>query len=69
MLGLNFRKELENLINAHSMENGSDTPDYILAHYLHTCLDAFDSAVKERTRWYSKATKEGNFRTGVDDNR
>jgi hypothetical protein len=26
-----FRKELETTINCHSRENGSDTPDFILA--------------------------------------
>ena len=47
-----FRKELEALINSHSMENGSDTPDFILARYLVHCLDAFDFATKHRTQWY-----------------
>jgi hypothetical protein len=50
-----FRKELEDLINRESMENGSDTPDFILADFLCSCLEAFDSAVKRRTRWYSHA--------------
>lgn len=27
----NFRKELQTLINKNSLENGSDTPDFILA--------------------------------------
>lgn len=47
-----FRLELANLINKFSKENGSDTPDYILASYLTDCLEAFDSAVKSRTLWY-----------------
>lgn len=47
-----FRKELENLINRHCMENGSNTPDFILARYMAECLDAFDKAVKTRTEWY-----------------
>lgn len=44
-----FRLELANLINKFPKENGSDTPDYILASYLTDCLEAFDSAVKSRT--------------------
>ena len=48
-----FRKDLEHLINCNCMENGSDTPDFILAEYLSNCLKAFDSAVKQRTKWYS----------------
>lgn len=45
---LKFRKELERLINAHSRENGSDTPDFILAEYLLSCLEAFDRATRHR---------------------
>lgn len=48
----NFRKELESLLNRYSKENGSDTPDFILAEYLEGCLDAFDVAVCRRTEWY-----------------
>ena len=48
----NFRKELEQLINKNSMENGSNTPDYILADYLTDCLMAFDKAMKTRDRFY-----------------
>jgi hypothetical protein len=49
-----FRKSIETAINSHSMENGSDTPDYILAEYLVGCLEAFDRAVTKRTAWYDK---------------
>ena len=48
-----LRRELEQLINRHSLENGSDTPDFILAHYLMDCLTAFDTAVNRRNAWYS----------------
>lgn len=47
-----FRKELQELINCHSRENESNTPDFILAEYLTSCLAAFDHAVNLRTRWY-----------------
>lgn len=46
-----FRKELESLLNCHSRENGSDTPDFILAQYLSDCLAAWDRAVTRRTEW------------------
>jgi hypothetical protein len=49
-----FRDELQSLINRHSMENGSDTPDFVLVEYLADCLAAFDKAVKERERWYGR---------------
>ena len=53
-----FRPELEYLINKYNKENGSDTPDFILADYMADCLDAFDKAVVRRTDWY-KPIKEG----------
>ena len=53
-----FKKELENLINKHSMENGSDTPDFILSDYLMDALEAYGRAVRRRTLWYgNKPTK------------
>lgn len=48
-----FIKELEALINKHSVENGSNTPDFILASYLHDCLLAFDVAVNRRSYFYA----------------
>lgn len=48
-----FRKELETLINSNSMENGCNTPDFILATFLTNCLIAFDTAVRHREKWYS----------------
>jgi hypothetical protein len=53
-----FEKELTSLINRHSKENESDTPDYILARYLIKCLDAFNTSVKKRDTWHSINIKE-----------
>jgi len=49
-----FTKELEKLINKYSMENGSDTPDFLLAEYLTGCLVTFDKVVLRRSVWYGK---------------
>lgn len=49
-----FEKELTDLINKHSLENGSDTPDFILAKYLISCLEAFNNAQEKRSDWYIK---------------
>lgn len=46
-----FSDELKNLINRHSMENVSGTPDFILAKYLESCLEAFETATNERNGW------------------
>jgi len=53
-----FRQDLERLINKHCRERGSDTPDFILGDYLVACLKAFDTAVRERERWYERAPDE-----------
>lgn len=43
-----FVKKLEQLINYYSLENGSDTPDYILAEYLASCLEVFNETMQAR---------------------
>lgn len=47
-----FEKALTELINKHSMENESNTPDYILARYMFTCLYAYRNAVQARDKWF-----------------
>lgn len=46
-----FQQQLEDLLNRHSQENVSNTPDFILAKFLVDCMAAFNAAVKERTKW------------------
>ena len=47
-----IEKELEHLINKHSQERASNTPDFILAQYLQECLATFANATKARDKWY-----------------
>lgn len=47
-----FLKELEHLINRASVENGSDTPDFMLAEYLGDCLIAYQKVVTKRDDWF-----------------
>jgi len=49
-----FREELGILINKHSKESSSNTPDFILATYLESCLKAFDRATHRREVWYGR---------------
>jgi hypothetical protein len=49
-----FEQELRRLINAHSLENLSGTPDMILAEYLSHCLQTFNIAMQQRERWYGR---------------
>lgn len=43
-----FREELIVLIGKYSIENASDTPDYILADYIVRCLRTFASIARKR---------------------
>jgi len=47
-----FEKELRELVNKHSIENGSDTPDFILAQYMFSCLSNYQNTVKARDKWF-----------------
>jgi hypothetical protein len=53
-----FITELRDLLNCRSMENGSDTPDFILAQYLTDCLRAWNRATKRREDWYGRTPQE-----------
>jgi hypothetical protein len=50
-----FRSELQQLLNRYSMENGSNTPDFVLASFLTQCLLSFDIAVKARDTWHGES--------------
>ena len=60
----NLEKELTQLLNRFSLENGSNTPDFILAQYLLACLDAWNIAVHQREVWYGR-DKEWDMRLGI----
>jgi len=49
-----FSKELGDLINRHSIENASGTPDFILAEYISDCLHSFCTASNARDKWYGR---------------
>lgn len=51
MRELTFQQELEILINQHSKENETNTPDFILANYMNDCLNAYTKALKDREKW------------------
>ena len=53
----NFAQDLERLINSHSMENASNTPDFILASYLRGCLSNWNQHVTHREQWYGRTVK------------
>lgn len=48
-----FQEEIRATVNRASKENASNTPDFILAQYLESCLDAFDRATRQRDSWWA----------------
>lgn len=49
-----FVQEVASVINRHSQEKYSNTPDFVLAAYLYECLVAFETAIYSRDRWYGR---------------
>jgi hypothetical protein len=62
-----LQEELRHLINCRSLENGSNTPDFILAGYLVGCLAAFDVAVRERSKFYGREHQKPGHGDGLPD--
>jgi hypothetical protein len=58
-----LRYEVERALNKSCAENGCNTPDFILAEYLVSCLAAFDRAVNQRERWYGRMPIPGQINT------
>jgi hypothetical protein len=55
----NFETALSNLLNCYSMENVSNTPDFILAEFMMRCLMTFNTATKRRDDWFGIAAVLG----------
>jgi hypothetical protein len=49
-----MEKELAALLNKYSQEEGGDTPDFLLAEYLVSCLSTWNTIVKKRDVWWNK---------------
>lgn len=54
MNDISFVTELEQLINKHCLENGSNTPDFILASYMYNSLLNFQLANNRREEWFGR---------------
>ena len=47
-----FEKELEELINKHSIENTVDMPDFVLAGMLCRMIEAMGPSIKKNLDWH-----------------
>lgn len=56
---MSLSEELRAVINRHNAEQRSNTPDFILASYLLSCLRAFEAATISRDDWYGERQEPG----------
>ena len=47
-----FKKELEELINKHCVENRADVPDFILAEMVCGFIESIGAQIKKTLDWY-----------------
>jgi len=62
---MTFKTELRDLINRHSLENNSNTPDFMLAAYLNRCLDNFNITLRDRDLWHTDPLGERETETSA----
>lgn len=48
-----FEEALRDLINCYSLENASNTPDFLLSEYLLECLKIYNKIIRRRAEWYN----------------
>jgi len=58
---------LTSLLNSFSAENESGTPDFILAEYLMSCLEAYNSAILNRAKFNGKTLDRFGRETDVPE--
>ena len=46
-----FISDIKSVINKHSRENRSDTPDFLLAEMLGGFLNVYENVLRERKQW------------------
>ncbi len=49
-----FIKEVAAVINRLSVENRSNTPDFVLAEYLLGCLTVYENTVAKTDKWKTR---------------
>jgi hypothetical protein len=60
MVENNAKKDFENAINRNSLENRSNTPDFLLAQYLMDCLKAYENVHDANEKWYGRNLEIGS---------
>ena len=50
----NLVRELASLLNKHSEEKRSGTPDFMLAEFMLGCLTVYENTISAREKWYGR---------------
>lgn len=53
-------QQLARVLNRNSMENASNTPDFLLAEYMERCLAAAEILISRRDGWYGVRLQPGH---------
>lgn len=61
-----LERELAGVLNRHSRENMSGTPDVVLARYLVGCLRVWEENVMRRDEWWRFTPRIGGTVPAVD---
>jgi hypothetical protein len=60
-----FERELTQLLNRACAENGSGTPDFILASFLKSQLELWNATIAQREKWYGRAQDKFGMPAGL----
>jgi len=67
-LNYEFKKELEQLINKHSIDNYASTPDFILASHIVESINNLATTKMATRAWYGLGTNDQTVVTKPNDN-
>lgn len=51
-------REIASVCNRYSVENRSNTPDFLLAEFMLGCLNVYENTVNARADWHTRGTAE-----------
>ena len=51
----NFVRDIAAVCNRYSIENNSNTPDFMLAAFMTGCLNVYENTVNDRKNWFKPA--------------
>jgi hypothetical protein len=54
-----FMKELTRSINKHNIDNELNTPDFILAEYVFSCLTVLQNQIRAKENWFGAYIRPG----------